>query len=103
MFFVNRNLILALAAVAVAGCATQVRYQKDGGSTQEQLLKDRYDCLRETQQRVSSASINAYGGAADSSVMPSCSAFAACMASRGYVRSDKGNVIVPDSARIECK
>lgn len=64
-------------------------------------MKDRYECYKETQQRFSDAFVGPYGGSAGSQVIPSCSAFNACMASRGYLRSDTdGNLVVPQVQKL---
>lgn len=109
-----RKVILMLLSVFVSGCAnpTYYRYINNQGATQDQFMKDRYACYTETQQRVSGAYVNEYGGASSSQVMPSCSAFNACLAARGYYRSDTqnladfnapGSLSVPAGAVIYCK
>jgi hypothetical protein len=37
-----------------------------------------------------------------SEVKPNCSAFKACLAARGYLEAENGNLEVPSSAKIEC-
>jgi hypothetical protein len=96
----------------VGGCATSyIRYVNSSSPSQQQWAQDRYSCLQQTQQRVSTAVEDQYGGAASSVVMPSCSAFNACLAARGYLRSDTTNVAdlnlpgsfsVPEGAKIQC-
>ena len=55
---------MVLSAVAIGGCApTYVRYLSNKGATQQQFVNDRYACLQQTQQRVSGAYVNQYGGA----------------------------------------
>ena len=95
----------------ISGCATPpTSYYRyfNPKSNQQQFMKDRYACLQETQQRVSGAYVNQYGGASSSTVMPPCSAFNACLASRGYYRSDTTNpndpgLYVPQGAVINCQ
>ena len=104
---------VVVLAVVVGGCATTyIRWINTRGVTQEQFMKDRYACLQETQQRVSSAYVDQSGGAASSQVMPSCSAWNACLAARGYYRSDTmnmddfkqlGSLFVPQGAMVYCK
>ena len=71
-------------------------------ATEQQLLKERYECMLETQQRESQALFVGNGGGASSKVTISCSAFNACLAARGYRKSADGNLLVPDSAAINC-
>lgn len=107
---------LLAASFALFGCAQQplsyIRWISNSNATQEQFMRDRYQCLSETQQRVSQAFINQYGGASNSAVMPSCSAFNACLGAKGYFRSDTtnladfnrpGSLSVPQSAVISCQ
>lgn len=92
-----------IAAVVLAGCeSTPLRYQ-NYGANQQQFMKDRYECYRENQQRASSAYVDRNRGVASSRVIPSCSAFQACLAARGYYESASGNLFVPDSAGVECQ
>ena len=109
------RLLLLPTLVAMNSCASQptyVRWINQRNVSQEQFMKDRYDCLRETQQRVSSASVDAYGGQSSSQVMPSCSAWHACLAARGYFRNDTtslddfklpGSLYVPQGALVYCR
>jgi hypothetical protein len=87
----------------IFGC-TYIRYINTSHPTQQQWAQDRYACLQETQQRVSL-------GAATSVVMPTCSAFNACLAARGYHRSNTANIAdlnssgsygVTPSEKIQC-
>jgi hypothetical protein len=105
--------VVAVALLALAGCTpyTYTRYLTNNDASEQQFMQDRYQCYQQTQQPVSVAYLNAYGGAASSQVLPSCSAFQACLAARGYYRSDTqnladlsapGSVWVPQSARINC-
>ena len=70
-------------AALLSGCA-QYLWVK-GGISQEQANQDRYACLQESQQRVSSAYVSEYGGSAQDSVTTNVELYNACMAARGYV------------------
>src|ERR1035437_798853 len=87
-----KSIGIILLIAVLGGCATMpptyIRWMTSTSATQQQFMQDRYACLQETQQRVSGAFVNQYGGASSSQVMPPCSAFNACLASRGYYRSD---------------
>jgi hypothetical protein len=52
----------------------------------------------ETQQ----PAFQAAGGAAEGVVEPSCGAFNACLAARGYSQSSAGSLVVPREAVIRC-
>jgi hypothetical protein len=61
-----------------------------GPGTFQEFANARYQCVQETSARQSGAYVNQYGGFANSSVMPTCSAFTACLASKGYYESSNG-------------
>ena len=92
-FIIVTNTILT-------GCAS-LRYTNKN-SNMEQFLKERYECLKETQFKSESATVTKYGGGYSSSVTPSCSAFNACLAAKGYLKTNDGELIVPESAVITC-
>jgi hypothetical protein len=95
---------ILLSAVLAACAPTIIRYTNNNNSTYDQWIKDRYACLQETQQRVSAAQINQYGGSSTSVVVPTCSAYNACLTSRGYFRSDDGGTLtVPKGAVVKCQ
>ena len=102
-----------LALLSGCGAPTYWRYVSNNtGATEQDFMNIRYQCLRETQQRVSGAYVNAYGGAAGSTVVPTCSAFHSCLAAHGFYRvadtpdpsvfNQPGNYYVPQSAAIQC-
>ena len=71
----------------INGCAAP---KYDGPGSFQDFANARYQCLNETSARVSSATVNQYGGTARSQVIPSCSAMLACLASKGYYQSQNG-------------
>ena len=109
MFQFRKLLIgVSLIAASVSACTTTpptvMRWTNNNNATYDQWMKDRYACYNETQQRVSGAYVGPYGGAASSTVIPSCSAFNACLAARGYFRSDAtGTLTVPAGAVVQCQ
>lgn len=63
---------------------------------------DRYSCYQYTQQFVTQADISEPIGISKSQVIPSCGAFNACIAARGYLRSDNRHLEVLPGAVIQC-
>ena len=71
--------------------------------TQEQWLHDRTTCYNETEQRISDGSVDQSGVKANSVDGPMCRAFNACLAARGYTRSDAtGALTIPEDASVQC-
>jgi hypothetical protein len=102
--------VIAFGAVLVSGCSSTapappvMRWTSNNHATQEKWLNDRNTCYNETQQRVSDGSLDASGVKAANSVDgPICRAFNACLAARGYIRSDTtGALTIPEGASVQC-
>ncbi len=113
MKILSLTFIVILSA-SIASCATEspvqppvpIAYDAEEGTTQSQMLQARFECWKETAQRVDQGGFGVSdgfgGGYSDSKVLPDCSAFSACMAARGYIRDPRGALIVPKSAEINC-
>jgi hypothetical protein len=83
-----RNCLAAAFATMLAGCAPQYAWHKN--VSQQEVNQDHYACLKEAQQRVSGASYNVYGGAAQNTVVTNQNLYNACMAARGYEWRERG-------------
>jgi len=94
---VQMTVLLAMTVI-VAGCAVPPKF--DGPGSFQDFANVRYQCIQETSARTSSGSANQYGAYTTSAVMPSCSAFQACLASKGYYAQPNGKF---DSASIPVK
>lgn len=93
---------LILSACSPMQPIPPARYTKPG-ATQEQYMKDRYECLQEAEQRVSGAVVNAYGGAANSQVIPSCGVWISCLGARGYTLDPNGDLAAPPGMVVQCR
>ena len=99
--------LIVFLSVSVASCSTQtpaqppapvpIAYDAPEGATQSELLTVRFECWKET------ATSAGGGGLFESELLPNCSAFAACMAARGYIRNPQGSLVVPESAKLDCR
>ena len=101
---------VAFGALLVSGCSTTapsspppppMRWTSNNQATQDQWLKDRSTCYLETQQQLTAA------GADQSKIKPNddliCRPFNACLAARGYTRSDStGTLSIPWGALVQC-
>ena len=89
-----KTIALSAFAMLMTGCvapAPMLMAPKfDGPGSFQDFANARYQCLQQTSARVDGGFANQYGGALSSSVMPSCSAFSACLASKGYYQSQNG-------------
>jgi hypothetical protein len=100
--------VVAFGAVLVSGCATTppppvMRWTSNNNATQEKWLNDRNTCYNETEQRMSEGSVDQSGAKANSVDGPICRAFNACLAARGYIRSDAtGALTIPEGASVLC-
>ncbi|HYA28293.1 MAG TPA: hypothetical protein VEI95_05705 [Acidobacteriota bacterium] len=111
---------IALIGIMVGGCSLnppepamgnppqtvtvnpQIRYIKSG-ATQEEFMKDRYECIQEAQQRVSGAYVGPYGGASSSKVVINCGMLTSCMGARGYTVDPYGNLAAPPGMVVYCQ
>lgn len=78
-----------LASVLLFGCAPV--WVKPGAS-QNDFAQDKYSCLQQSQQRVSGAYVNAYGGVASDKPVTNEGLFNACMQSRGWSLQSRDSV-----------
>jgi predicted aspartyl protease len=87
-----KRFIAAVPAFLVLfGCATPTIWIKPG-ATHDEFAKDRYSCMQQSQQRVSSAFVDQYGGAASNRVITNASLFNACMNAQGWTLEKKASV-----------
>jgi hypothetical protein len=54
------------------------------GASQQEFSENKYSCMQQSQQRVSGARVNAYGGASASEVVTNQGLFNACMNAQGW-------------------
>jgi hypothetical protein len=99
--------VVVFGAVLVSGCASApppvMRWTSNDQATQQKWLNDRNSCYYETQPRVSDASADQPGAKINSVDGPLCRAFNACLAARGYARSDATGVLtIPEDASVKC-
>jgi predicted aspartyl protease len=80
---VKRFIAAVPAAFVLFGCAAQTTWVKPG-LTKEEFAKDRYSCMQQSQQRVSSAYVDQYGGSSSNHVITNANLFNACMNAQGY-------------------
>jgi hypothetical protein len=82
----KKRVISIFIALSVDSCATAHHYATSNNVTQEQFYKDRYACMQETTTVSSSFYVDRSGGAGRTTTAPTCSAFTACLAARGYFK-----------------
>ncbi len=92
--------IVCVAALLAACAALQMGWYKPG-ATQSEFAEDRYECMQSSQERVSGAYVNAYGGASSSGTTTNMPLFQACMEARGYVWTSEAQVDGEEEAPAE--
>jgi hypothetical protein len=108
MFRTLHLCVIAFGAALVSGCASAppppvMRWTSNNHATQEKWLNDRNSCYIETQQRMSEESVDQSGFKGNSVDGPICRALNACLAARGYIRSDTaGTLTIPEGASVPC-
>ena len=99
--------LAALLVLQLLGCATNppppmLRFTKPG-ATQQEFMKDRYECLLQSQRQVSGAYVGAYGGASSTSTVCSFGVWKACLGGRGYELDPSGALGAPPAMAIACQ
>jgi hypothetical protein len=84
-----KGFIAAIPAIVLFGCAPMTWTKP--GATHDDFTKDRYSCMQQSQQRVSSAYVNQYGGSANDSVITNGNLFGACMNAQGWTLQKKAS------------
>lgn len=86
-----KNLSLGVVVLAITGCAQNLWVKPN--ASQVDFERDRYVCLQQSQQRVGSAQVNAYGGSAVNTVATNDMLFSTCMGSKGWSLQNKEAVM----------
>ena len=94
--------LIAVWAIFFAASTPAIRWSNPNVD-EAQFLKDRYECLQQAEQRVSGAYIGAYGGVANSQMVPSCGVWTSCMGARGYVVEPNGPFVAPPGMGVACR
>jgi hypothetical protein len=97
-----KKLLLALSCLSVAACAstpTLLRFERMGTSQQD-FMKDRLECIKQAQQPSSIAQVSAYGGTANSRIVISRGVMVTCLAAKGYNVTKDGPLVAPDEAAV---
>ena len=104
MKLIVKTLALGTALFMV-GCSASLNFkpispEPDPSMTYERLLTDRYECSQETKAYVGYANNQNAGYGA----YPNCSALSACLASRGWAKTQnpEGAYTVPPELIIRC-
>ncbi len=116
---------LFILCLMLVGCASaqQVRFINEN-ATQEQFMRDRYDCIKASIQPNNGIYVNVYQGnkstnpfAVDTSnlqraaennanynsSLPSRGMFLSCMVARGYTQDYDGNLFAPQGTVIQMR
>jgi len=88
--------------IALTGCARVTRVWTRPGTSQQQFMKDRYECMMQAREQVSQAYANAYGGAANSEGVVNCGIWSGCLGARGYVVDPNGELKAPPGMAVPC-
>lgn len=94
------NRVVAVSALvsvfALSACAPMMSWNKPGAS-QAEFSQDKYDCMQQSQQQVSGAYINKFGGGSSSQVITNGNLFSSCLNAKGWtlVQQPNGNAAQP--------
>jgi hypothetical protein len=84
-----KRIAIASSIILLSACANNNNvWVKPGASTTE-FAQTKYACMQQSQNRVSSAYVNEYGGSSESRVTTNSPLFSACMNAQGSYLQDK--------------
>lgn len=84
--------LTALSTMALTACANMQMGWYKSGATNAEFAQDKYACMERSQEQVSGAYVNPYGGAASSGTTTNIPLFQACMEARGYTWTSRAQV-----------
>jgi hypothetical protein len=101
-----KRIALVSSLILLSACANYVWVKP--GATQSEFAQQKYACMQQSQQQVSSAYVNQYGGSSDSHVTTNKPLFNACMNSQGWYLQDKDQqqaqqATIQDNATVQDK
>jgi hypothetical protein len=98
------KLLVALLGAVASACASpqEARYSKPG-TTQDEFMADRFDCIAESEQDVSNPLLAVVGGATTVNRLPNCEKWTSCMKARGYSPDPNGDLRAPPRMAIKCQ
>lgn len=80
-------MTVVLLLLAISGCAQNVWFKQNASNGD--FERDRFECLKQSQQRVGAAQVNAYGGSAVNTVATNDGLFSSCMGSKDWRLQNK--------------
>jgi hypothetical protein len=83
-----KRIAVASSIILLSACAANNNVWVKPGASQTEFASQRYACMQQSQQRVSSAYVNQYGGSSDSRVTTNNPLFGACMNAQGWYLTD---------------
>jgi hypothetical protein len=98
-----KRIALVSSLILLSACANQVWVKP--GATQSEFAQQKYACMQQSQQQVSSAYVNQYGGSSGSHVTTNKPLFNACMNAQGWYLQDKDQqqATIQDNATTQDK
>ena len=85
----RNTAFMITALILMTGCAHPLVWSKPGG-TQDEFSRDKYACMKQSQQRVSGAYVDRYSGSSASEVITNQNLFNACMNAQGWYLAKQG-------------
>lgn len=100
MKVILKFISVMVGVLIITGCAQNLWVKPNAG--QGEFERDRYSCLQQSQQRVGSAQVNAYGGTAVNTVATNDMLFSTCMGAKGWSLQNK-EAVMAQAAQNQAK
>jgi len=95
-----KSISVMVGVFIITGCAQNIWFKQNAG--QGEFERDRYSCLQQSQQRVGSAQVNAYGGSAVNTVATNEMLYSTCMGAKGWSLQNK-EIVMAQAAQNQAK
>jgi len=95
--------LFPLLGALASACSSpeEARYSR-AGTTQDEFMADRFDCISKSEQNVSNPLLAVMGAATTTSQLPNCEQWTSCMKARGYSLDPDGKLGAPPRMAIKC-
>jgi hypothetical protein len=86
-----KRIFILICAVFLSSCAQNNVWVKPGAA-QGEFAQAKYSCMQQSQQRISGAYVNQYGGSSSSEVITNNALWSACMNASGWTLQSKDSL-----------
>ena len=95
-------MITAVLVAACAGAPSRPLGYTKFGTTQDEFVKDRDECLQQSRRPVLGTYVGTFAAVGESTTTANCGVVSACLDARGYAVDPLGNLDHPPEMVVSC-